>query len=156
VADPDRIRTGTIQAVLARVAVVLVAVAVIGWLAVMERDARLYARGIAAGGSLDDPATISRAEADLEDARLLSPDRTPDVGRALILWTTGRAEEARAVLEEVVRSEPDNLSAWTALGWVNAGADPALERRVAAEMRRLDPLSGGRRPAPPARPPPAR
>jgi Tetratricopeptide repeat len=142
--------------VLARVAVAFVAVAMIGWLAVMERDARLYARGIAAGGSLDDPNTIARADADLRDARLLSPDRTPDVGRALILWTTGRTAEARAVLESVVSSEPDNLSAWTALGWVNGGADPALERRVATEMRRLDPLSGGRRPARPARPPQAR
>jgi hypothetical protein len=137
--------------VLARAAVALIALAAIGWLAVMERDARLYERGIAAGGRLDDPETIARAEADLRDARLLSPDRTPDVGRALILWTVGRSGEARALLEDVVRDEPDNLSAWTALGWVDDGDDPALEQRVAAEMRRLDPLNGGRPPAPPPR-----
>jgi hypothetical protein len=135
--------------VLARVAVAVIALAAIGWLAVMERDARLYERGIAAGGSLDDPQTIAQAEADFRDARLLTPDRTPDVGRSMILWTVGRAPEARALLEDVVRSEPDNLSAWTALGWVNDGEDPALERRVRAEMRRLDPLSGARPPAPP-------
>jgi hypothetical protein len=140
--------------VLARIAVVVISVGVIGWLAVMERDARLYERGIAAGGRLDDPKTIARAESDLEDAGQLTPDRTPDGGRALVLWTAGRAADARAVLEDIVGSEPDNLSAWTALGWVNAGADPALERRVAAEMRRLDPLSGGRLPPSPARPPP--
>ena len=35
---------------LARIAVAVVAVAVIGWLAVLERDQRLYERGIAAGG----------------------------------------------------------------------------------------------------------
>ena len=109
---------------LARIAVAVIAVGVIGWLAVMERDARLYERGIAAGGSLDNPKTIARAESDLEDARLLTPDRTPDVGRALILWITGRAAHARAVLEDVVASEPDNLSAWTALGWVNARRRP--------------------------------
>jgi len=137
--------------VLARLAVAVVALVAIGWLAVMERDARLYERGIAAGGSLDDPDTIARAEADLEGARLLSPDRTPDVGRSLVLWTAGRAPEARALLEDVVGSEPDNLSAWTALGWVDDGADPALERRVTSQMRRLDPLNAGRRPAPPAR-----
>ena len=136
---------------LARLAVAVIALGAIGWLAVMERDARLYERGIAAGGSLDDPDTIARAEADLEGARLLSPDRTPDVGRALVLSTAARAPEARALLEDVVRSEPDNLSAWTALGWVNDGADPALERRVTAEMRRLDPLNVGRQPPPPAR-----
>ena len=134
---------------LARLAVAVVALAAIGWLAVMERDARLYGRGIAAGGSLDDPRTVARAEDDLEAARLLSPDRTPDVGRSLILWTAGRPPEARALLEDVVRAEPDNLSAWTALSWVGAGRDRALERRVAAEMRRLDPLNAGRRPPPP-------
>ena len=135
----------------ARLAVAVVALGAIGWLAVMERDARLYERGIAAGGRLDDARTVARAEADLEGARLLSPDRTPDVGRSLVLWTSGRAAEARALLEDVVRSEPDNLSAWTALVWVNDGEDPALERRVRAQMRRLDPLSGGRPPPPPAR-----
>jgi hypothetical protein len=121
--------------------VAFVAVGLIGWLVVMERDARLYERGIAAGGRLDDPATVARAEDDLRAARLLSPDRTPDVGRAMILWTSGRPGPARALLEDVVRAEPDNLSAWTALGWVNDGRDAELERRVAAEMRRLDPLT---------------
>ena len=135
-----------------RTLIAVIAVALIGWLAVMERDARLYDRGIAAGGRLDDPQTIARADSDLRDARLLSPDRTPDIGRALFLWTTGRAGQARALLEDVVHAEPDNLSAWTALGWVNAGRDPALTRRVTAEMRRLDPHSEGRlAPPPPAR-----
>ena len=141
---------------LARIAVAVIATGVIGWLAVLERDARLYERGVAAGGSLDNPTTIARAVSDFEDARLLTPDRTPDVGRAVVLWTVGRAADARAVLEDVVASEPDNLSAWTALGWVNAGASPALERRVEAELRRLDPLSEGRQAPPPARPPPGR
>jgi hypothetical protein len=132
-----------------------VAVVLIGWLVVMERDARLYER-IAAGVRFDDPATVARADDDLRSARLLSPDRTPDVLRALILSAAGRSPGARALLEDVVRAEPDNLSAWTALGWVNGGRDAQLERRVVAEMKRLDPLSGARRPAPPVRPPPAR
>ncbi|HWM12437.1 MAG TPA: hypothetical protein VNO82_23960 [Solirubrobacteraceae bacterium] len=134
-----------------RIAVAVLALGVIGWLAVMERDARLYERGIAAGGSLDDPQTVAQAEADLEGARLLNPDRTADVGLAMTWWITGRAPEAQGLLEDVVRSEPDNLSAWTALGWVNDGADAALERRVRAQMRRLDPLSASRPPAPPPR-----
>jgi hypothetical protein len=140
--------------VLARIAVAVIAIAAVAWLAVLERDARLYDRGIAAAGKLDDPKTIARAESDLEGARLLTPDRAPDIGRALTLWTTGRAAPARTLLEDVVASEPDNLSAWTALGWVNAGADPALTRRVAAENRRLDPLNGDHPPPAPGRPPP--
>jgi hypothetical protein len=135
-----------------RLIVAVIAMVLIGWLVVMERDARLYDRGVAAGGALDDAETAARAEEDLRAARLLSPDRTPDVGRALILWTTGRSAEARALLDDVVRAEPDNLSAWAALGWANGGRDAALERRVRAEIRRLDPLGGGR----PVRPPPAR
>jgi Tetratricopeptide repeat len=129
--------------------VAAVAVAAVGWLVVMERDARLYARGIAAGGQLDDPATVARAESDLRGARALSPDRTPDVGRAVILWTAGRPEPARALLEDVVQAEPDNLSAWTALGWVNDERDRELQRRIEAELRRLDPLNAARQPAPP-------
>ena len=124
--------------------VAVVAVGIVGWLVVMERDARLYASGIAAGGRLDDPATVARAEADLRGARALSPDRTPDVGRAVILWTAGRPAPARALLEDVVGAEPDNLSAWTALGWVNDGRDRALQRRIDAALRRLDPLSAER------------
>jgi hypothetical protein len=140
--------------VLARIVVALIAIAAIGWLAVLERGAHLYDRGIGAAGKLDDPATIARAESDLEGARLLTPDRTPDVGRAVTLWITGHAARSRRVLEDVVASEPDNLSAWTALGWVNAGKDPALTRRVTAENRRLDPLNGDHPPPAPVRPPP--
>ena len=72
----------------------------------------------------------------------------------MTLWITGRAPQARSLLEDVVASEPDNLSAWTALGWVNAGKDRALTRRVAAENRRLDPLNGDHPPPAPVRPPP--
>jgi hypothetical protein len=126
--------------VLARAAVALIAVAAIGWLAVMERDARLYDRGLAAGGGLDDPRTIAQAEADLREARLLNPDRTPDVARALVLFTTGRQDRAQALIEDVLRAEPDNLSAWGALGYANSGKDPAVDERVRRQVRRLDPL----------------
>jgi hypothetical protein len=137
--------------VLARVAVGLMALAVIGWLVVMERDSRLYERGVAAGGSLDDPGTIARAEDDLRAARFLNPDRTPDVARALILFATGRQAGAQALIEDVLRDEPDNLSAWSALWYANAGKDADVEERVLEEVRRLDPLRGER---PPPRPPP--
>jgi hypothetical protein len=133
------------------VAVAVVAAGLIAWLGVIARDTRLYDRGIAAAGRLDTPDAIARAESDLREARLLNPDRTPDVGRAVILWTVRRPAAARALLEDVVRAEPDNLSAWTALSWV--GGDREQERKAAAEMQRLDPR-GARRP-PPARPPPA-
>ena len=124
-----------------RVAVAVLAVVVIGWLAVMERDARLYDRAIATGGKLDNPATIERAESDLRGARWLSPDRTPDLSRAFILANLGRRAEALALAQDVVRAEPDSLEAWDALRYVNDGKDPALARRAEAEVARLDPLS---------------
>jgi hypothetical protein len=130
---------------LARAVVAVIALVVIAWLGVIERDIRLFDRGIAAGGRLNAPQTIARAESDLRAARLLNPDRTPDIGRAVVLRTVGRPAAARALLEDVVRAEPDNLSAWTALSFV--GGDRAQERRAAAEMTRLDPRSA-RRPPP--------
>jgi hypothetical protein len=123
-----------------RVAIAVLAVAVISWFAVMERDARLYDRAIAAGGRLEDPATIARAESDLRDARWLNPDRTPDLARVVVLVTTGRREVAVAVAQDLVRAEPDNVSAWDALDYANGDRDPALKRQAAAEIRRLDPL----------------
>jgi hypothetical protein len=139
--------------VLARIVVAVIAIAAVGWLAVQQRDARLYDRGIAAAGKLNNPKTIARAEADFKSAQLLTPDRAPVVGRALTLWITGRAPQARSLLEDVVAAEPDNLGAWTALGWVNAGNDPALTRRVVAENRRLNPLNGAHPPPSPFPPP---
>jgi hypothetical protein len=122
---------------LARAAVAVIALSVVAWLGVIERDNRLYDRGLAAGGRLDAPKTIARAESDLREARLLNPDRTPDILRAVVLRTVRRPAAARALLNEVVRAEPDNLSAWTALKLV--GGDGAQERSVAAAMKRLDP-----------------
>jgi hypothetical protein len=136
--------------VIARVAVGLIALASIAWLAVMERDARLYDRGLAAGGRLDEPGTIAQAEADLRAARTLNPDRTPDVARALVLFTAGRQAAAQALIEDVLRAEPDNLSAWSALGYANSGKDPAVDDRVQEQVRRLDPLRD-ERPPPPGR-----
>jgi hypothetical protein len=124
-----------------RVVVAVLAVAVIGWLAVMERDARLYDRAIAAGGKLDRPATIARAESDLQDAKWLNPDRAPDLARVVVLVTTGRRNAAVAVAEDVVRAEPDSVSAWDALEYADGGRDPAIQRRVDAALARLDPLS---------------
>lgn len=123
----------------------IVAACVVAWLVVMERDERLYQRGYAAGGHLDVPGTAARAERDFRAARFLNPDRTADVGRALVLSTSGSRRAALRVLEDVVRDEPDNLEAWAALRVANQGKDPSLDRRVQAAARRLDPVSAERR-----------
>jgi hypothetical protein len=130
---------------LARLAVALVAVAAIGWLAAMERDARLLARGRAA---LEPPATraaLERAAAALGRERPLNPDTEPDVTRALVLQALGRNDAARNVLRGVVRDEPRNRVAWGGLLILSRGRDPATVRRATAQLRRLDPFSARRR-----------
>jgi predicted Zn-dependent protease len=129
-----------------RAAVAVVAVLAIAWLAVMERDTTLQDRGVALSGRLSDPGNAARAERAFRDARLLNPDTTPDVGRAFLYLARERRPEAKALLEDVLRREPDNLTAWGVLYNVSRGHDPATARRTLAARARLDPLSArGRR-----------
>jgi predicted Zn-dependent protease len=121
--------------VTARIAVAAVAVLVLAWLAVMERDVRLLATGSAAAERRD----VAAAEADFRSARTLNPDTTPDLRRAFLYQATGRGEEAVALLENVVRREPDNLPAWGLLLTFTRESDPATARRALAAARRLDP-----------------
>jgi hypothetical protein len=138
------VRVDAARAGRARWAVVAVAVPVVAWLGVMERDARLQARGVEAAGRLDVPGNAARAEAAFRDARLLSPDAPPAVGRALVLQARGRPADAVALLEDVVRRQPDNLVAWGVLHQVARGRDAGAAERALAARRRLDPLSVGR------------
>jgi predicted Zn-dependent protease len=129
----------------ARVVTVLVAVVVLAWLGVMERDARLRQHGIAAAGRLDVPGNATRAESAFRRARALSPDTAPDVGRALLYLALGRRDEAASLLEGVLRREPENLTAWGVLFNVARERDPATMERAAAARRRLDPVSARER-----------
>jgi predicted Zn-dependent protease len=133
----------------ARVAVTLVAVVTIAWLGIMERDTRLQDRAVdTASGAIAfgrlTPAQLRAAESDFRDARFLNPDTAPDVNRAVMYQVHGRGAEARALLEDVVRREPENLTAWGVLVEVTRERDPAASRRAAAARRRLDPLSARR------------
>lgn len=127
-----------------RVIVALLAVAVLAWLAVMERNERLIARGVATAGQLDTPADVARAEADLRAARLLNPTTTPDFNRAVLYAGADRPREAAALLQDVVRREPDNRIAWGILYAFTRDRDPAAARRALDALRRLDPLAARR------------
>ena len=125
----------------ARAGVAVLAVLLLGWLAVQERDTRLHASGAAVlegGGSA---ATLARAEDDLRRARLLSPDTRPDLDRALLLRARGKPAQAAALTRSVVEREPDNLIGWGILGVLARGRDGATEREALAELERLDPIS---------------
>jgi hypothetical protein len=130
--------------VAARIVLVTAAVAILAWLTVMERDMRLEKRGIdtaskmVVSGRLGSDGFRS-AEADFRAARFLSADATPDLHRAVLYDVHGRVRRATALLEDVVRREPENLAAWNILYSLTRERDPALARRAAAARRRLDP-----------------
>lgn len=128
----------------ARVVVGVVAVLLIAWLGVMERDERLLQRGVQTAAHARDAADAARAERALRDARLLNPDSAPDTGRAVLYIGTSRNRQALDLIDELVRREPDNLTAWALLFEVSRGADPAGEQRALAQRRRLDPVSSRR------------
>jgi predicted Zn-dependent protease len=128
-----------------RAAVALVAVLVLGWLAVMERDTRLQERAIKASGRLSVAGNEARADAAFRAARFLNPDTTPDVGRAVMYLARERRPAAAALLRDVLRREPDNLTAWSVLYGVTRQSDPATARRALAARKRLDPLAARRR-----------
>jgi predicted Zn-dependent protease len=125
----------------ARLAVAVVALAAVGWLAVLERDQRLLSSGSAAGGRLSTPGSYARGDRDLRAARLLNPDSAPDYTRAILYRGAGRFRASSALLEDVLRREPDNLQAWALLYQFSAGRDPASAQRALAARRRLDPLN---------------
>jgi hypothetical protein len=125
--------------VAARAAVAVVAVAVLAWLAVMERDLRLRTSGLQAASAHQ----LDRAGRDLRASRLLDPDTAPDLSLAFLAQARGRRGAAIAQVEDVLRREPDNLSAWGLL-YRFAPGDPARAARALAARRRLDPISARR------------
>jgi predicted Zn-dependent protease len=126
--------------VLGRVALVVLALLVLAYLAVGLRNVVLADRGerIAA---LDDPtgSQIEDAERALEDARFLDPDTRPLLVEGALLAANGRGEEGRALIERAVEREPDNVLAWSVLAQVTSEADPARSRAARARMRELSP-----------------
>jgi Tfp pilus assembly protein PilF len=129
---------------LARVCVAAVAVIVLGWLAVMERDTRLQARASAAVRPGASAAQLASAASDLRAARLLNPDAQPEIDLALVYRARGDIDRAVATIEDVVAREPDNLVAWGVLAVLARGHDPAATARALAARERLDPLNARR------------
>ena len=129
---------------LARAGVGLLAVLVIAWSAVLLRDTRLQERATALAQTSRQAGALDQAVRDYEAAAFLNLDTGPDVGRALALQSQRRAREAVAVIEDVVRREPENLNAWRLLSVLTIELDPARSRQAAARARALDPLGSPR------------
>lgn len=128
-----------------RVVLAAVAIAAVAWLAVMERDTRLLAGGVKAAGRAGRAQAFRRADADFRAATFLNPDAEPELGRALLYDAAGRPDAA-AVLDRILRREPDNLTAWgLRYAVARAHGDRLAARRALAAQRRLDPVNARRR-----------
>lgn len=124
-----------------RIALVLAAVVVLAWLAIVERDVRVESNSYAAAAK----GHVASAQRGLGSAGLLNPDTHPDVIRSVLYLVLNDRRRATNVINGVLRREPDNLVAWNQLLTISRGYDQAAVRRSLAELRRLDPLEAPRR-----------
>ena len=131
---------------LARVALVLVAVPVLVWVGMLlsgfERDKSLRLQALY--GPI--PPGQAKRERDLEglrDASRFDPDSDWELAQAIYLHRTGRDRDASRVAEQLVEREPDNLAAWGTLFMSSRTGDPARAAEAASQLKRLDPLGRG-------------
>lgn len=122
-----------------RMLLLVVCLVVAAFLVVGLRAARAEdkAQSIAAPDlSKRDFALARRA---FQDAQELNPDTAPAVSEAALLATDERNREAVAVLDRVVRDEPENADAWTIMYSATRVEDPARAGRARARLRLLKP-----------------
>ena len=127
---------------LARALLITVAVLVLAWVGVLERDYRV---GHAAGLRLFEPGKPSRAKVEktadrLQSAGFLNPDTRWSVARTKYFLNNGYRRRAIRAAEAIVRREPANISGWFLLSQATTGRRSA---HAVARIRRLDPLVGG-------------
>jgi cytochrome c-type biogenesis protein CcmH/NrfG len=128
--------------VLARVALLIVAVATAAWLASAYPGARDEARArdlpTRPDGSLA-PRERDRAIDLLEAARRRRPDSIVVPQLAAHYLARGDRGRAIALLRQRVRTEPKNVTGWPVLALALAGNDPAGARAANVHRRNLAP-----------------
>ena len=127
----------------ARLALGVVVVAVVVWLGLGLRAARLEAEGAELTGR--SPATLSPARlAEARDAyrraREFNADSGPELREAGLANFGGRPREALELLRDIVRREPENFDAWLVMASVAGDSDPELAARARGRARELNPL----------------
>ena len=117
-----------------RIALLIVAVAVTGWLAVSIGSVRAQDEVLALGvriGSRPDGAHVR----DLADrARLLNPDQRVELSEALALARAGDRAGALRAVQRAARAEPENIEAWALMQRYAGGELAAQARRRVREL----------------------
>lgn len=130
------------SAMVARAALLVIALAAIGWLALGLRSYgdEVQAEHIAGRtATLHNLAAQRRALNLLDRARRHDPDQGLALEQAGLLFKANRLRAGIRVLEHVVVDEPDNVSAWGMLQLATVRIDPALSARAGARARKLAP-----------------
>lgn len=123
-----------------RAAVLAVALVACAWFAIGVRQGNATRDAAALlDGSTRLPAAKARhAAALLHDAGQLNPDLQVDVMRGQLALQQGDTTRSRRILQDVVRSEPENLNGWIWLAR-SSSADPVTFRRALRRARALVP-----------------
>jgi predicted Zn-dependent protease len=119
-----------------------IAVAVLALLWVHSARLETQAQSIA----LRAPQSLTKSDVDhavrlFQAARAHNPDTRPIEREAGLLIRSGRIRQAIALLRPVVKSQPDNLTAWALIAIGARTVDPALAREATARARALNPLA---------------
>jgi tetratricopeptide (TPR) repeat protein len=125
---------------LQRIALLIVAVLAVGWVAVSYADSRVIADVQAVSGAPHPmPAQLEDALRHARDAGTLDPSRGIEVlsYEASLQIRLNRIPEALESLEKIVRLEPDYVEAWFLIA--RFSPDRARAAEAAAQVRRLNP-----------------
>jgi hypothetical protein len=129
-----------VTGVLARAALVAVAIVAVAWLGHGVRALDLAEEGretVAAAGQPPDAGAVESALASFRAASRRNPDPAPSLDEATLLLAVGRTPEAVRVLEEMTRVNRGNVRAWGLLAAATAQGDPERSQQADRELRRL-------------------
>ncbi len=138
---------------LLRIGTAALALLVAGWLALSLHNALDTIRAVeltlvsaSRGATGDVNGSREYAQRGLQSARsarLLNPDRTPDVYAAIASSFLGRRAESVRRLDDLTRAQPDDAFVWLSVLIVVRGADPARGARARARVAALHPPPPG-------------
>ncbi len=131
------------RSVLPRAILALIAVVLIAWFSVLARNHVVgwnASLRIVAEPKMD-AAEWKRAMDDFRSAESLDPSTDWSIIRAQY-WLLRDKRMALRVADSVLRREPDNLAAWSAVLRASDGVDPARHREATMQIRRLNPPPG--------------
>jgi hypothetical protein len=135
--------------VVTRCAVVAVALVAGAWLVLSFRAVELEADGRAilerAQRGTIPPDAVRRGQSFFQRAGRFNADQSPLFYESVLLFQTGRYEDAAAAAEQLVADEPDNVDGWIILhGAASGPAGAAREgdpKRAAEALRRVSALN---------------